>query len=82
MSCIYGRYKNLIFFIFILTKKLNLLWYSLSIDHLEYCVMFVCNRKVTLFGVYSKLSNSIESWAPLPPPPNRPTPQNVYYNIS
>ena len=41
---------------------------SLSIDHLEYCMMFVCNRKVTLFGVYSKLPNSIGSWAPPPPP--------------
>ena len=42
--------------------------YSLSIDHLEYCIMFVFNRKVTLFGVYSKLTNAIGSWAPPPPP--------------
>ena len=41
--------------------------YSLSIDHFEYCIMFVCNCKVTLFGVYSKLINSIGSWAPPPP---------------
>ena len=51
--------------------------YSLSIDHFEYCIMFVCNRKVTLFGIYSKLINSIGSCPP--PPSNRPTPQNVYY---
>ena len=39
----------------------------MSIDHLEYCIMFVCNRNVTLFGVYSKLTNSIGSCPPPPP---------------
>ena len=39
----------------------------MSIDHLEYCIMFVCNSKVTLFGVDSKLTNSIGSCPPPPP---------------
>ena len=38
----------------------------MSIDHLEHCIMFACNRKVTLFGVYNKLTNSIGSWPPTP----------------
>ena len=53
---------------FILTKKLNLLLYSLSVDHLEYCIMFVCNRKVTLIGVYSKLTIPL---GVAPPPPQQ-----------
>ena len=59
--------KKCYFFYF--NKKIKFAKYSLSIDHLEYSIMFVCNRKVTLSGVYSKLTNSIGSWAPPPPPP-------------
>ena len=50
----------------------------MSIDHLEYCIMFVCNRKVTLFGVYSMLINSIGSWALSPTGDNRPISQTVF----
>ena len=49
-------------------KEINFaIVYSLFIDHLEYCIMFVCKRKVTLFGVYSKLTNSIGSMGARPP---------------
>ena len=68
MSCIYGRYKDLILSKFFYKEIEFPHSYSLSIDHLEYCIMFICNRKVTLFGVYSKLTNSIGNC----PPPLKP----------
>ena len=68
MSCIYARYKNLILFDLFNKEIKFAIVYSLSIDHLEYCIMFACNRKVTLFGVYSKLAYSFGSCSPPPSP--------------
>ena len=74
MSCIYGRYKNLI--LFGLLKK-KLICYSIAncpsiTSSTASCLS--ATAKLHFFGVDSKLTNSGSC-----PPPNRPTPQNVYY---
>ena len=79
MLCIYGRYKNLI-----LSKLIEFaIVYNVacpSITSSTTSCLSATSKLLHLFGVYSKLINSIGSCPPPPPPPpNKPTPLNVYY---
>ena len=77
MSCIYGRYKNLILFDYFNKEiKFAIVW--LVHRRSPRVLHHVCLQPQSYTFWRLQQVNQF-NWELPPPPPNRPTPQNVYY---